>query len=617
MGPREASSESVGLVERAPAGLVDSPRTRHARGAFFTPQALASYVVDWAIRSRHDQVLEPSCGEAAFLLAAGHRLQRLGGHPAPAPAASVAVAGTGSIGLTAAAEPALTGVELHEASAAAARRALQAAGLAARIHTGDFFLHQPLPSYDVVVGNPPYVRYQEFAGESRARSREAALRAGVSLTALASSWAAFTVHAALFLRDGGRLGLVLPAELLTVNYAAQVRRFLMDRFASVRLVMFTERVFPGVLEEVVLLLGDGFNEGPTDHCELYQVQNAEALSHDAPDAGPHRPGRGGLSGTTRRGWRTWRPIPPEGKWTASLMPDAAHEAMTRVTAAGGYATLHAWGETTLGMVTGNNAFFARSPAEVRERGLTRRDVLSVSPPGSRHLRAVELTRAQWRTLGASGRATYLFRPPGEPSPAGWALIAEGEARGVDAAYKCRIRSPWWRVPLVPPADLLLTYMNADTPRLCLNAAKVHHLNSVHGLYLHDEIRDDPRDPRSVAGLLPVASLSTVTLLGAETVGRAYGGGMLKLEPREADRLPVPSPALVAAHADALALLRPAVLSALRMGSVTDAAALVDEVLLVQGLGLSCADVAALREAHAALAARRVARGSTPVPGPGG
>ena len=34
------------------------------------------------------------------------------------------------------------------------------------------------------------------------------------------------VHAALFLRPGGRMALVLPAELLSVNYAAAVRKFL-------------------------------------------------------------------------------------------------------------------------------------------------------------------------------------------------------------------------------------------------------------------------------------------------------------------------------------------------------------------------------------------------------
>jgi adenine-specific DNA-methyltransferase len=540
----------------------DTPELRKARGAFFTPPELCRYMVEWAIRSPSDVVLEPSCGEAAFLAAAGERLAALNATGGP---------------------PSLHGVELHAASARHARRRLADAGHEAAIRVADFFTVTPEPAYDAVVGNPPYVRYQDFSGEARARGREAALRAGVNLTRLASSWAAFAVHAALFLRPGGRLALVLPAELLSVNYAAEVRRFLMRRFGRVRLVLFTERIFPGVLEEVVLLLAEG--DGGTDRCELQQV-------HDVAD----------LLARPQEAVATWRPPPGDAKWTPALLPGRALETYTAALARPGMSTLHEWGETTLGAVTGNNRYFAVSPQQIATVGLDPdRDLVRISPPGSGHLRRLALSPQAWTSLGRHGRATWLFRPAGDPSPAGRRYIAEGERSDVPAAYKCRIRSPWWRVPLVPPADLLLTYMNADTPRLAANRARVHHLNSVHGVYLRTGLRGLGTD------LLPLVSLSSLTLLGAETVGRAYGGGMLKLEPREADDLPVPSPALVRSVRGELAAIRPAVDEALGAGRLLDAVRLVDDVLLVGALGLSAADVKDLAASREVLAGRRAAR----------
>ncbi len=71
------------------------------------------------------------------------------------------------------------------------------------------------------------------------------------------------MQVAAFLRDGGRLGLVLPAELLSVNYAAPVRKFLFDKFTSVELVLFEKQVFEEA--DTLLLLADGFNLGSTNH----------------------------------------------------------------------------------------------------------------------------------------------------------------------------------------------------------------------------------------------------------------------------------------------------------------------------------------------------------------
>ncbi len=553
------------MEEYALPDVSDTSALRKARGAFFTPEPIARFIADWAIRGSADRVLEPSCGDAEFLVHAVERLAHLS-------------QAEGLLAVT----PQVDGVEIHDGSAREARKRVVAAGGEAEIVVCDFFLVEPSGEYSAVIGNPPYIRYQDFSGEARTRSRAAALRAGVPLSGLASSWAAFTVHSALFLRKGGRMGLVLPAELLSVNYAAVVRKFLFDRFKRVDLILFTERVFPEAETDVVILLADGFDEGPTDHARVVQAQNAAAL-------------------TSLAVAQKWTPVDPADKWTPSLLSPDVLSAYSGLLSDGSFVGLETWGDTTLGMVTGNNRYFALSIERVKELGLLPTDLMSLSPPGSSHLRGLTFGTRALHELARKGSSVWLFRPEGEPSAAARAYIAAGEIASVDQAYKCRVRKPWWRVPIVKPADLLLTYMNADTPRLTTNDAKAYHLNSVHGLYLRAEYRTTGRR------LLPLASLSSMTLLGAETVGRSYGGGILKLEPREADVLPVPSPDVVRASADKLAALRPQVGTLLRNSRLTDAAKLVDEVLLVGELGMKRGDVKLLREAHAEYTARRTAR----------
>ena len=543
----------------------DTPALRKERGAFFTPDEITRFVAHWAIRAPGDQVLEPSAGDAAFLVAAVDRLRAL----TPGKASC----------------PTVDGVEIHAHSARVAHQRVRLAGGNARIRHSDFFTVEPEPVYDTVIGNPPYIRYQDFSGESRARAREAALRGGVSLTGLASSWAAFTVHSAMFLKRGGRLGLVLPAELLSVNYAAPVRRFLFNRFRDVQLVLFEKQLFSEAEADVVLLLAEGYLEGPARHATIRQSKNAADLA--SLGAG-----------------QIWTPTDPAGKWTSSLIDPSAIEPLHGLLDRGLFTSLETWGDTTLGIVTGNNKYFTLSPQRVKELGLRRNELLRLSPPGSSHLRGLSLSRALLTNLGREGHATYLFYPSDPPSAEAAAYIEDGHRTGVDTAYKCRVRKTWYRVPLVPAADLLLTCMNADTPRLTANEAGARHLNSVHGVYLNDAHRELGRE------LLPLASLNSVTLLHAEMVGRAYGGGILKIEPKEADVWAMPSPALISTRADALCAVKQQVADLLEEGRLLDAVEVVDGIVLKRCGDLSVKQIKQIRRARTDLANRRTVRSAS-------
>lgn len=112
-----------GMLESALIHPSDTADLRKARGAFFTPRAITRFIANWAIRNPQDRVLEPSAGDAAFMVEAVHRLRELD----PATAAS----------------PVVEGVEIHAHSAQAARARVTEAGGIPRITVSDFFLVEP------------------------------------------------------------------------------------------------------------------------------------------------------------------------------------------------------------------------------------------------------------------------------------------------------------------------------------------------------------------------------------------------------------------------------------------------------------------------------------------
>jgi hypothetical protein len=480
-------------------------------------------------------------------------------------------------------------VDLHDPSLEASKGLLNAEGFGARLIASDFFdlvtpaqIGDRIGWQDAVIGNPPFVRYQEHIGANRKRSASAALAQGVRLSGLASSWAATLVHASGFLKPTGRLAMVLPAELLTVGYAEPIRLWLRQRFAAVNLFMFERLQFHDAEEQVVLLVAQG--RGPCDSIGLYQVNDAEDLAelHPADNIGANPAA--------------------EGKWSDLVLPLDMRQLFKSVALAR-MARLDTYGSPELGTVTGANDYFALSETTRRKYNIGEKHLKQISPPGTRHLKDLSFSRAQWEELRLAGdQRVWLLYPDPKSKAKGLAeYLKYGEDRGVHEAYKCSIRDPWWRPAVGPVPDLFFTYMSHRYPRLITNSARAACLNSMHGIRLG---KDAPVDAREA---LPLLALNSATILGAEIMGRSYGGGVLKMEPREAASLPVPLPddleaawrKIKSRHANLAAMLR--------RGEWWTVVAEVDRVLLKQRMKLDEEQVTAIRDAATILRVRRTGK----------
>ena len=196
-----------------------------ALGAFYTDAQLAEFLTRWAVRSPNETVMDPSFGEGVFLRAACRRIVSLGGNP-----------GRQVFGIEI--DP-----DVHRRISADLPDELRLRR--SNLMQADFFDVDPdrLGKVDVVVGNPPFIRYQRFKGNSRKKALEKAKSHGVSLSKLSSSWAAFLIHSIEMVNKGGRLAFVIPMEIAHAAYALPVIGHLRTSFKEVIFLTFQKKLF--------------------------------------------------------------------------------------------------------------------------------------------------------------------------------------------------------------------------------------------------------------------------------------------------------------------------------------------------------------------------------------
>jgi adenine-specific DNA methylase len=245
----------------------------------------------------------------------------------------------------------------------------------------------------------------------------------------------------------------------------------------------------------------------------------------------------------------------------------------------------------VGVVTGRNEFFVLSMEDV-DRARVGSFVIPLVGRSSQ-LRGALFTKEEWGVLAGRGGRVFLFYVNGiernELPKEIMSYIGLGEKLGYPKGYKCSVRSPWYAVPSVWAPDCFMFRQIYDFPRLVLNKADVVSTDTIHRVRCNGS-----------AELLVANTYTSLTAASAEIEGRSYGGGVLELEPTEAERLLVPRvlrKGLPLTEIDRL----------VREGRLTSALRENDKLILVRELGLSTGECEVLRRIWRKMRNRRMNR----------
>lgn len=456
-----------------------SPAARRDMGAVYTPPPIIESMLNWAAdQGTPARVVDPGAGSGRYLLAAANRFPRAQ----------------------------LVGVELDPLAALMLRANITVLGLARRatVIVEDFRLAN-LPEVKgrtLYLGNPPYVRHHDIGDDWKQWFAESAKTYGVKASKLAGLHIHFFLRALQLAKPGDVGTFITSAEWLDVNYGATLRRLLAERLGGIAVHVLDARARP--FEDAATTAAiTCFKVG--EQAEGLRVRLVETLDT--------------LNGLSRGEVVPWTRVQSASRWSPLFRPIRATPA--------GYMELGELCRVHRGQVTGGNSVWiagdhsANLPESVLLPTITKaRDLLAagenLSDPGA--LRRVIDIPADLDELNEDDkRAVERFLR--------WA-----RAQGAHGSYIAQHRRAWWAVGLKAPAPILSTYMARRAPAFVRNLCDARHINVAHGLYPREKIPEATLD--ALAGWLR-ANVVTED-------GRTYAGGLTKFEPKELERVLVPS-----------------------------------------------------------------------------
>jgi predicted RNA methylase len=218
--PPEALECESPMLARAYELRTGNDDRRKATGAFYTPEAVARELIEFASNSRMpSRMLDPACGCGSFLVAAAEWMRANGMPREDIPQR-------------------LHGVDVDPVAVEISRgRLAEVTGISdgweARVVVGDSLAPAPPLSgaFDLIVGNPPFGNAIEArTGRTDAQRTDYAARFPEAATGAYDRACLFVEAALRGLEPDGRLAFIVPRALLSAPYAERLRSFITEKY---------------------------------------------------------------------------------------------------------------------------------------------------------------------------------------------------------------------------------------------------------------------------------------------------------------------------------------------------------------------------------------------------
>jgi adenine-specific DNA-methyltransferase len=341
-------------------------------------------------------------------------------------------------------------------------------------------------------------------------------RAKLKYSKLTNAWVSFVVGSSLLLKENGKIGFVIPAELLQVSYAQQLREFLAHFYNKINIISFEKLVFPDIQQEVVLLLCEknGCDSHLIEHLELRDASDLEKLDVNI------------LKSPSKKiDFKS-------NKWTYYFLEQEEIDFLEQIAKKRKVPAIVNYANVVVGITTGANNYFTVPLPIVEAYGL--KEYAKPMVGRSVQVNSVIFTEMDWKLNRQTKAKAHLLVFPTKEKINGneraHSYIRLGESMGVNKGYKTGIRDDWFVIPSIKLSDALFIRRNNLYPRLILNEAKAYTTDTMHRVFIKKET-----DKNAF-----IASFyNSLSLAFSEIVGRSYGGGVLELMPSEAGKILLP------------------------------------------------------------------------------